>query len=69
MDRRNRIKAATAFAGKRARDLATATGLSESGFSQRLSNDSLKEDDMKKIADALGAKYIECFEFPDGTRI
>ena len=27
------------------------------------------EEELKKIAEIIGAKYVEYFEFPDGTKI
>jgi transcriptional regulator with XRE-family HTH domain len=50
-------------------DLAVAIGTTASNFNQKLKKDTLKKDDLEKIAVALGASYSACFIFPDGTKI
>jgi hypothetical protein len=38
-------------------------------FNQKLKKDTLRKEDLEKIAEILGASYSACFVFPDGTKI
>ena len=63
------IKAALAYKGMKQDDLATALGTTTSNFNQKLKKDTLRKEDLEKIAAVLGASYSACFIFPDGTKI
>ena len=63
------VKAALAYKGMKQGDLATAMGTTVSNFNQKLKKDTLKKEDLEKIAIVLGASYSACFIFPDGTKI
>jgi transcriptional regulator with XRE-family HTH domain len=63
------IKAALSYKGMKQEELAAALGTTTSNFNQKLKKDTLKKEDLEKIAAALGASYSACFIFPDGTKI
>jgi predicted XRE-type DNA-binding protein len=63
------INAAAAYANMTQADVALAVGMSKSNFNQKLKRHSFSEEELAKIADAIGAKVDFRFEFPDGTRI
>lgn len=50
-------------------ELAARIGTSQQNLSKRLKVGKFTQEEMEKIAEALGAKYISVFEFPDGTKI
>jgi transcriptional regulator with XRE-family HTH domain len=50
-------------------ELAAALGTTTSNFNQKLKKDTLKKEDLEKIAVVLGASYSAYFVFPDGTKI
>ena len=43
--------------------------MSQQNFSKRLKVGKFTQKELEEIAQALGAKYISIFEFPNGTRI
>ena len=49
--------------------LARQMDTSPQAFNQRMKTDKFTADELKKIADILGATYSSTFEFPDGTKI
>jgi transcriptional regulator with XRE-family HTH domain len=49
------IKAALAYKGMKQEDLATALGTTVSNFNQKLKKNTLKKEDLEKIAAILGA--------------
>jgi transcriptional regulator with XRE-family HTH domain len=63
------ITAALAYKGMKQEELADALGTTTSNFNQKLRKDTLRKEDLGKIAEALGASYSACFIFPDGTKI
>lgn len=69
MDISRKIKAACTYAGKSEAQLARELGTSPSALNQRLKTGKFASEDLEKAAEALGAKYVAYFEFPDGTRI
>ena len=50
-------------------ELAERLGMSQQNFSKRLKVGKFTQEELEEIANALGAKYISVFEFPNGTRI
>jgi predicted XRE-type DNA-binding protein len=69
MNMEKSIKAAITYAGLSQADVARALGMSTSNFSQRITGRGFKDEELARIADAIGAKVDFRFEFPDGTRI
>ncbi len=49
--------------------MAGSIGVRQNAFSLRMNRDTIKDDERKRIADALGAVYVCGFLMPDGTFI
>lgn len=49
--------------------LAKRFGVTQGTFSQRMKTGKFTQEEMKIIAEELGAKYFSGFEFPDGEKI
>lgn len=50
-------------------EIAKHFGVTQGTFSQRMKTGKFTQEEMKKIAEILGAKYFSGFEFPDGEKI
>ena len=55
--------------GKQLQEMAGSIGARQNAFSLRMSRDTIKDDERKRIADDLGAVYVCGFLMPDGTFI
>ena len=65
-----KINMAVAYKGTSQAALARAIGMSPSNFNQKIKRDTFTDEELEKMATALGAIYIPAsFEFPDGTKI
>ena len=65
-----RIKAAIAYSGISQAKLAVMIEMTPSNFNQKLKRDTFSDDELARIAEALGAKFQPCvFVFPDGMKI
>lgn len=60
------IKLACIHANISLGELAKKFGSSQSGFSQRLNTGKFTKEELKQIANILGAEYVCYFKFPDG---
>jgi DNA-binding XRE family transcriptional regulator len=69
MDMDRRIIAAAAYAGMNQSDLAQAIGMTKQGFHSKIKRRTFSEEELARIAEAIGATVDFRFEFPDGTRI
>ena len=69
MNVEQKIKMAIAYAGVSQAELARKIGQTPSNFNNKLKRDTLTNDELKQIAEALGGAYFFGFEFPDGTKI
>lgn len=70
MSKEQKIKAATAYSGLSQAALARNIGMTPANFNRKLKRDTFTDEELKVIADALGAKFEPCaFIFPDGTKI
>jgi predicted XRE-type DNA-binding protein len=69
MDQERSINAAAAYAGMSQAAVAEAIGMTRSNFNQKIKRRTFSDDELDRIAEAIGAKYEARFEFPDGTRI
>jgi transcriptional regulator with XRE-family HTH domain len=70
MGKEQKIKAAAAYSGLSQAKLAEKIGMTASNFNQKLKRDTFTEEELEKIAAALGASFIPCsFLFPDGMKI
>ena len=50
-------------------DLARKMGRSRQSLYNKIKRNTLKKEEMIKIANIMGARYISCFMFPDGIVI
>lgn len=50
-------------------ELARLSGKSPQAFGQRMKRESFTVDELKKIAEASGCKYIGAFELPNGDKV
>ena len=50
-------------------ELARLSGRSPQAFGQKMKRESFTVDEMKKIAEAAGCKYVGTFELPNGERV
>lgn len=57
-----------AASGKTQQEIASAFGISQQAFSQRLKTGKFTQEELEKIVEIMGCKYISCFQFPDGNR-
>ena len=70
MTMEQKISMAIAYKGISQAALARNIGMSPSNFNQKLKRDTFSDEELKKMAAALGANFIPAsFEFPDGTKI
>lgn len=70
MTMEQKINMAIAYKGISQAALARDIGMTPSNFNQKLKRDTFTDEELKKVAIALGATYIPAsFEFPDGTKI
>lgn len=66
---KEKLKRAIAYGGANQSRLAESIGITRAAFCNRLDKMRFSENELAAIAEALGAKYVEFFEFPDGTKI
>ena len=60
---------ACAYLGISEAELARRIDTSPQAFSQRMKTGKWSDDDLEKIATALGLELVLEFRFPDGTKI
>ena len=68
MTMEQRIKTAAAYKGLSQAKLAAAIGMTASNFNQKLKRGTFTEDEIRQIAEALGATFEAAFIFPDGMK-
>ena len=68
MTMEQKIKTAAAYKGLSQAKLATSIGMTASNFNQKLKRGTFTEDEIRQIAEALGATFESAFVFPDGMR-
>jgi DNA-binding XRE family transcriptional regulator len=64
-----KINMAAAYKQMSQAALARSIGMTPSNFNQKVKRDTFSQEELGKIATALGAVYTAIFEFPDGMRI
>ena len=69
MDIKQKIEVACKVAGITVTELGRQMGMSQPNFSGRLKVGKFKQEELERMAEILGCKYISIFEFPDGTKI
>lgn len=63
------VKKAVAYGGKTMKEVSLEIGQTPTNVQNKLKRESLKDADLEKIAEAVGAKYYAYIEFPDGVQI
>ncbi len=63
------IKAVIAQASTNQKKLAESIGMTPANFNQKLKRCTFTDEELKEIANELGATYHCYFEFEDGTKI
>lgn len=66
---RNTIVKAIGYSGISQAELAKRLGISPAAFSNRLNKSRFSSEELKQMATAMGAEYIEYFKFPDGVNV
>ena len=64
-----KINMAAAYKGMSQAELARLIGTTPSNLNLKIKRETLKKEDLDKIAEALGATYQFGFLFEDGTKI
>ena len=64
-----KIKAACGISGITVTELGRRMGMSQQSMSNRLKTGRFTKEELEKIADILGARYICFFEMDDGSII
>ena len=64
-----KINMATAYKGISQAELARQIGTTPANLNLKIKRDTLKTEELQKIAAALGGTYKYAFVFPDGTEI
>ena len=64
-----KIGMALAYKGISQRKLAELIGQTPSNLNNKIKRETLTNEELTKIANALGGAYVFGFEFPDGTKI
>ena len=64
-----KISGAMAASGKTQQEIASAFGISQQAFSQRLKTGKFTQSELETIASVLDAEYIAVFKFKDGKEI
>ena len=60
---------AIAYKGTSQAALARMIGMTPSNFNQKFKRETFTQEELEKIAAALGGEYFFGFKFPDGTNI
>lgn len=66
---RQRVKIACEESEITLTELAEKLGMSQQSMSNRLKTGKFTQEELEQIAEILGCKYINYFEYPNGTRI
>ena len=66
---KEKLKKVIAYGGVNQSRIAESIGITRAAFCNRLDKMRFSKDELETIAKCVGAKYVEYFEFPDGTKI
>lgn len=66
LGQKDTIKLILAMAGMNMTQVAQKMNMTLNNFSAKVNRETFKEEDFEKLAEAVGAKYVRYFEFPDG---
>lgn len=64
-----KINMALAYKGISQAELARKVNITPANFNKRLKVGKFSQEELERIAEALGGSYVFGFEFPDGTKI
>lgn len=64
-----KINMAIAYKGMSQAALARAINMTPSNFNQKYKRETFTQEELERIAAALGGEYFFGFRFPDGTNI
>ena len=64
-----KIAMALAYAGMTQAELARKMGQTPANFNQKIKRNTLRLEDLDKIAEIIGCKWVCQFQFDDGTAI
>ena len=65
-----KVKTAAKYGGFSHAKLAEAIGMTAQNFSQKMKRNTFTDEELKKIADTIGAEFIQfSFKFTDGQVI
>lgn len=68
MNIEQKLKLSLMHTGKTQTLIAQHLGVSRALVSAKLKRNTFTKEDLEKIAEAIGGKFVCYFEFPDGTR-
>lgn len=68
MDRKT-INKAIGYSGVSAAEIARRLEITPATFSNRLNKCRFSSEELKEIASAMGAEYVEYFKFPDNVTV
>lgn len=68
MDRKT-ITKAIGYSGVSQAELARRLGITPATFSNRLNKCRFSSEELQQIAEAMGAEYVEYFQFPDDVAV
>ena len=63
------IRVALAYAGLSQAEAARHMGVTPSWFQKKLARGTWTDDELERLASAIGARYTARFDFPDGFRV
>lgn len=63
-----KISGAMAASGKTQQEIASAFGISQQAFSQRLKTGKFTQQELEKMAEIMGCKWHSFFEFPNSSK-
>ena len=69
MNIEQKINMAIAYKGISQAELARKVNITPANFNKRLKVGKFSQEELERIAKALGGSYVFGFEFPDGTKI
>ncbi len=69
MNIEQKINMAIAYKGISQAELARKVNITPANFNKRLKVGKFSQEELERIAEALGGSYVFGFEFPDGTKI
>lgn len=69
LSNKEQIDIAISYKGSSLSAVAQAIGMTHQGLQRKIVRNTLKREELRKIAKVLGAVYVSYFLFPDGLSI